>query len=53
LNYKSGNPGFKIFLEDENDYAEVYVNFDFKKSTISLSEKDPEYRSALIKLLAQ
>lgn len=53
VSYKIGNPSFKIFLEDENHYAELYVNFNFANSIISLSEKDPEYREALIALMSK
>ena len=51
INYKTGSPKFKIFLEDEADNAELFVNFYFKNATISLSEKDPDYRSSLINLM--
>ncbi len=51
IDYKKGTPKFKIFLEDETQSAELFVNFDFKNSIISLSEKDPEYRSSLINLM--
>ncbi|MBK9256859.1 MAG: hypothetical protein IPM42_15360 [Saprospiraceae bacterium] len=53
INYKSGTPKFKIFMEDEMENAELFVNFDFKNATISFSEKDPEYRVALINLMKQ
>lgn len=51
IDYKKGTAKFKIFLEDEAQYAELFVNFDFKKSIIALSEKDPDYRSSLINLM--
>ncbi len=50
-NYKTGESRFKIFLEGEEDYAELFVNFNFSKSIISLNEKDEEYREPLIKLM--
>lgn len=50
-NYKSGESSFKIFLEGEEDYAELFVNFNFTKEIIYLNEKDEEYREPLIKLL--
>ncbi len=51
VDYQSGTPKFKIFLGGEGEVAELYVNFDFKKSIIFLNEKDPQYRDALINLL--
>ena len=50
-NYKNGESRFKIFLESEEDYSELFVNFNFTKGIISLNEKDEEYREPLIKLL--
>ncbi len=50
-NYKSGTSKFKIFLESEEDYAELFVNFNFSKKIIYLNEKDEEYRNPLIKLM--
>jgi hypothetical protein len=51
VNYNSGTPKFKVFLEKESEYAEMYVNFDFVTSTISFNEKDPGYRQSLINLM--
>lgn len=53
VDYQSGTPKFKIFLEGGTEIAELYVNFDFKKSIIYLNEKDPQYRNALINLLKE
>ena len=53
VDYQSGNPKFKIFLDGGTEVAELYVNFDFKKSTISLNEKDPQYRDGVINLLGE
>lgn len=50
-NYNNGDSKFKIFLEKDDDYAELFVNFDFTNSIISLNEKDTEYRTPLVKLL--
>ena len=50
-NYKSGESRFKIFLEGEEDYSELFVNFNFTKGIIYLNEKDEEYREPLIKLM--
>ncbi len=52
IDYKKGMAKFKIFLEDDTDDAELFVTFDFKNSTISLSEKDPVYRQSLIRLMS-
>lgn len=53
VDYQSGNPKFKIFLEGEKEVAELYINFDFKKSTISFNEKDPNYRDRIINLMGE
>ncbi len=51
-NYKNGESRFKIFLEgEEEDYSELFVNFNFSKAVISLNEKVEEYREPLIKLM--
>ena len=50
-NYKTGESRFKIFLEGEEDYAELFVNFNFSKGIISLNEKDGAYRESLVKLM--
>jgi len=51
VDYQSGTPKFKIFLKDQREVAELYVNFDFKNSIIFLNEKDPQYRNALINIM--
>ncbi|MEM6345032.1 MAG: hypothetical protein AAF927_14165 [Bacteroidota bacterium] len=51
VNYDSGDSRFKIFLETEEDYAELFVNFSFGADWVWLNEKDIEYREPLIKLL--
>ncbi len=53
VDYQSGTPKFKIFLKNRRETAELYINFDFKNSIISLNEKDPQYRTALINLLKE
>ena len=50
-NYKNGISRFKMFLEQDTVYAELFVNFNFTKKTISINEKDTEYRKSLIELL--
>lgn len=52
-NYKNGKSRFKIFLENEKESAELFVNFDFSKKIISFNEKDIEYRKPLIHLLKE
>ncbi len=51
--YSNGESGFKIFLEEGKDYAELFVNFNFREGIISLNEKDNDYREPLIKLLGK
>lgn len=43
----------KMFFRGEKpeEYAEAYFNIDFAGKTITLAEKDPEYRNALVKAL--
>ncbi len=51
LNYSSGEYKFKVFMESEDDYAELFVDFDFSNNLILLSEKDVEYRKGVLKYL--
>ena len=53
VDYQSGTPKFKIFIGNKQEVAELYVNFDFKKSIVFLNEKDPQYRDALLNLLKE
>lgn len=53
VDYQSGTPKFKLFLEGGTEVAELYVNFDFNKSLVFLNEKDPQYRNALINILKE
>lgn len=42
---------FKVFFnenEDENSYAEIYINIDTEKKVIEFHEKDQEYRKPLV-----
>lgn len=43
----------KLFFEpgDEEGYAELYVNIDTRAARLYVNEKDPDYRTALIKAL--
>lgn len=43
----------KVFFESEDGtYAELYLNFDTTNALIELSEKDPEYREPLLRILS-
>lgn len=44
----------KVFNEGDrtDDYAEFFLNFDFGAKTLTLAEKDPEYRGAIIRALS-
>jgi hypothetical protein len=58
-----GDPGhldreptqIKVFYESNNDdeYAELYVNIDVAARRVELHEKDPGYRQALIRALSE
>jgi hypothetical protein len=47
---KRGPVKLKLFVEtdDEERYAEVFLNIDLAKSRLQLNEKDPSYREALV-----
>lgn len=59
----SGNPmnlqkeevQFKCFLEanDENKYAEFYINIDLPNKKLYLKEKDPNYRENIIRYFSE
>ncbi len=46
---------FKCFFneEEEDKYAELYINFDIPNNLVEIKEKDPEYRENIIKSLIQ
>jgi hypothetical protein len=46
---------YKLFFEgnNEEDYAELYVNINPDEKWVELREKDEEYRTAIIKFLHQ
>ena len=48
-----GPTKIKLFFESdaEDRYAELYTNIDLANGVLQIHEKDPEYRSALIKAL--
>jgi len=43
----------KLFFETEDDNYELYLNIDEKTGTISLPEKDGDYREGIIKALSK
>ncbi|NIK93613.1 hypothetical protein GZ212_15740 [Mangrovimonas sp. CR14] len=53
---ENGRFHFKLFF-DENDeqnlYAEIFLNPDLKNGTLELNEKDEEYRMNIVKLLSE
>ncbi|WBU90460.1 hypothetical protein [Cellulophaga omnivescoria] len=53
VDYKNGSSRFKIFLEDDEENAELFVNFNFAQKTINLNEKDNLYRPQLVRLLSK
>ena len=44
----------KLFFEsdDESRYAELYLNIDIGTGTVELAEKDPDYRTAIVRALS-
>ncbi len=52
-NLTKGPVRIKLFFEsdDEDRYAELYTNIDLANGVLQIHEKDPDYRSALIKAL--
>lgn len=42
----------KLFFEEEDRYAELYLHIDTERSEIWLNEKDMEYRTAVIQSLS-
>jgi hypothetical protein len=48
-----GPTKIKLFFESdaEDRYAELYTNIDLANGVLQIHEKDPEYRSALVKAL--
>jgi len=37
--------------KDENKYAELFLNLDYKRNILEFHEKDPEYREEILKAL--
>ena len=54
-NAYAGKVELKLFCESEreNEYAEIYLNFDLSKRVVELHEKDPEYRVAVLKFFSE
>lgn len=47
---------FKCFFDannDKNNYAEVFINFDFNNFKVYINEKDSEYREKIISNLSE
>jgi hypothetical protein len=55
LGLDSGQLKLKLFFEPQNekDYAEVYLNIDTQQKRVYLREKDPGYRSAIVRALSR
>jgi hypothetical protein len=51
---RGGPLKLKLFFEgdDEDDYAEIYLNVDMDRARVDLNEKEPEYREPLLRALA-
>jgi len=45
---RNGYYMFKLFMETEDLYGEIYLNINLDKQIIELKEKDQEYRQAII-----
>jgi hypothetical protein len=53
---ENGRFKFKLFFDDNNEqnlYAEFYLNPDLKNGIVELNEKDEEYRQNIVKLLSE
>lgn len=52
-NLQKGMTKIKLFFESEQEdrYAELFLNIDLKARKVYLREKDPEYRKAIIQAL--
>ncbi len=50
-----GPTKFKLFFESDSEdrYAEFYTNIDLANGVLQIREKDPDYRSPLVKALRQ
>jgi hypothetical protein len=53
---ENGKFSFKVFYDENNEqnlYAEFFINPDLKNGTIELNEKDEEYRMNIVNLLSE
>jgi len=53
---ENGRFHFKLFFDENNEqnlYAEFFLNPDLKNGTIELNEKDQEYRMNIVNLLSE
>jgi hypothetical protein len=53
INYNTGTHKFKVFMETDSAYAELFVDFDFANQLIYLNEKDQEYRAGVLQFLSR
>jgi hypothetical protein len=51
----NGAVKIKLFFEPDGEkgYAEIFANFELATNQFELNEKDPEYRTAIVKALAK
>lgn len=52
INYNDGDYMFKISLSSSSVKPEIYMNFDFTNNTVSINEKDVEYRQEVLAYLS-
>ena len=50
---EAGPVKIKLLFEsnDESQYAELYLNIDLGRGSLELAEKDPDYRTAIVRAL--
>ena len=48
---EKGPVNLKLFFESRSENRELFTNIDLKMRRLYVSEKDPEYREAIIKAL--
>lgn len=53
-NLQSGPVKIKLFIEseDEDRYAELYINIDVRNGQVMIKENDPDYREGIIRALS-
>lgn len=52
INYSDGDYMFKISLSTTSVKPEIYMNFNFTNNTVSINEKDVEYREEVLAYLS-